>query len=132
MKQSRRLPEHIKALAEDVLKLNVLDLRTLLNNMQDRLGIEQVNMSGGGGGSAAAADAAPAEEAVKDSFDLKLTGFDAKAKLKIIKEVRAAADLGLKEAKELVETENAILKKAMTREEAEAFGKVITRPWGLH
>lgn len=47
---------------------------------------------------------APAEEPKeeKTSFDIKLEGFDAAAKIKIIKEVRAATDLGLKEAKELV------------------------------
>ena len=55
---------------------------------------------GGGGGGAAAEDegAAPAEAAKeKDAFDIKLAGFDAKAKIKIIKEVRAITGLGLKE-----------------------------------
>lgn len=51
-------------------------------------------------GSAAAAAEAPKEE--KTSFDLKLDGFDAAAKIKVIKEIRAVTDLGLKEAKELV------------------------------
>jgi large subunit ribosomal protein L7/L12 len=124
-------PDHIKGLAEDVLKLSVLDLRTLLNNMQERLGVEQMVMSGGGGGGTAPAAAAPEEEAEKESFDLKLTGFDAKAKLKIIKEVRAAVDLGLKEAKELVETENAVLKSGMPRDEAEALAKTITDLGGV-
>jgi large subunit ribosomal protein L7/L12 len=46
------------------------------------------------------------EEEVKEEktvFDLKLEGFDAKAKIKVIKEIRAVTGLGLKEAKELVE-----------------------------
>eukprot|EP00975_Prorocentrum_lima_P027638 5809505-Prorocentrum_lima.AAC.1 len=44
------------------------------------------------------------EEVVeKTVFDLKLTGFDAKAKIKVIKEIRGLTSLGLKEAKELVE-----------------------------
>lgn len=120
-----KTPDHIKELVEDVLKLSVLDLRTLLNKMQERLGIEEMVVSGGGGGGGAAAS--PVEEvAEKDSFDLKLTGFDAKAKLKIIKEVRAAAGLGLKEAKELVETDGAILKSGVPKEEAEELAKTIT------
>ena len=120
-----KTPDHIKVLAEDVLKLSVLDLRSLLNKMQKRLGIEEMVVSGGGGGGGVAAPAV--EEVVeKDSFDLKLTGFDAKAKLKIIKEVRAAAGLGLKEAKELVETDGAILKSGVPKEEAEELAKTIT------
>lgn len=54
-------------------------------------------MAGGGGGGEAAEEAAPVEE--KTHFDLKLVTFDAKAKIKIIKEVRAATKLGLKEVR---------------------------------
>lgn len=52
------------------------------------------------GGTTPEAEAAPVEE--KTEFDVKLTGFDAAAKIKVIKEVRAMTNLGLKEAKELV------------------------------
>ena len=52
-------------------------------------------------GPAPAAAAAPVEEE-KTEFDVKLTGFDAAAKIKVIKEVRAMTSLGLKEAKELM------------------------------
>ncbi len=55
---------------------------------------------------AAAPEAAPAAEAPqaeeKTEFDVKLAGFDAAAKIKVIKEVRVITSLGLKEAKELV------------------------------
>lgn len=54
----------------------------------------------GAGAAPAAAAEAPKEE--KTEFDLKLTGFDAAAKIKVIKEVRVITSLGLKEAKELV------------------------------
>ena len=83
--------------------------------------------SGGGGESAAAA--APAEE--KTSFDVKLASFDAKSKLKIIKEVRSVTDLPLKEAKELVEKAPAVIKESLTKEEAEALKKVITDLGGV-
>ena len=57
---------------------------------------------GGGAGAAPAAVAEAPKEAEKTEFDVKLTGFDAAAKIKVIKEVRAVTSLGLKEAKELV------------------------------
>ena len=53
-----------------------------------------------GAGAAPAAEAPPAE--AKTEFDIKLTGFDAASKVKVIKEVRTMTSLGLKEAKELV------------------------------
>ena len=52
-------------------------------------------------------------------FDLKLVGFDAKAKIKVIKEVRSIAGLGLKEAKELVESAPKVIQKDLKPEKAE-------------
>lgn len=124
-------PEHIKELADEVMRLNVIDLRVLLDTMQGRLGIDAAQMSyggggGGGGASAAGGDAAPAEEVKeKDTFDVKLAAFDAKSKLKIIKEVRAVTDLSLKEAKELVESAPAVLKDGLTKEDADKLAKTL-------
>lgn len=69
----------------------------------------------------------------KTAFDLKLESYDANAKVKIIKELRTFTDLGLKEAKDLVEKTPAVLKKGVLKEEAEKIiekmkavgGKVI-------
>jgi hypothetical protein len=65
------------------------------------LGISEESLAGaprgGGGGGPAAAEAAPVEVKEKTIFEIKLNGFDAKAKIKIIKEVRAITGLGLKE-----------------------------------
>mmetsp|Transcript_24723 Transcript_24723/g.68239 ORF Transcript_24723/g.68239 Transcript_24723/m.68239 type:complete len:210 (-) Transcript_24723:321-950(-) len=76
------------------------------------------------GGAAVAVDGAQgseAEEAVeeKTSFDVKLVGFDAKAKIKVIKEIRAIAGLGLKEAKELVESAPKVIQKDLKQEAAD-------------
>ncbi|KAK1363098.1 Ribosomal protein L12/ ATP-dependent Clp protease adaptor protein ClpS family protein [Heracleum sosnowskyi] len=82
-------------------------------------------MSGGGigisspGGPAGAAKAD--EMAEKTAFDVKLEKFDATAKIKIIKELRTFTDLGLKEAKELVEKTPVVLKQGVTKEEANAI-----------
>ena len=55
----------------------------------------------------------------KASFDLKLIGFDAKSKIKVIKEIRSITGLGLKESKELVEKAPSVIKKDIKKEEAE-------------
>ena len=67
---------------------------------------------------------APKEEA-KSTVDLKLAGFDAKAKIKVIKEIRAITGLGLKEAKELVESAPKVVQKGMKPEEAEELKKKL-------
>ncbi|KAI3423178.1 Ribosomal_L12 domain-containing protein [Psidium guajava] len=75
--------------------------------------------SGGPGPGSKHADAgAGAAAAEKTVFDIKLEKFDAAAKIKIIKEVRGFTDLGLKEAKDLVEKAPAVLKKGVTKDEA--------------
>jgi large subunit ribosomal protein L7/L12 len=87
-----------------------------------------VSASGGAQAAGAApAAAAPAaeEKKEKDAFDLKLKVVDAKAKIKVIKEVRTITGLGLKEAKELVEKAPVLVKPGLKKEEAEAFKKLL-------
>ncbi|GKA28018.1 50S ribosomal protein L7/L12 [Tanacetum coccineum] len=55
----------------------------------------------------------------KSVFELKLDSFEAASKIKIIKEVRSCTDLGLKEAKELVEKAPIVFKQGVTKEDAE-------------
>ncbi|XP_026398088.1 uncharacterized protein LOC113293803 [Papaver somniferum] len=81
--------------------------------------ISGLNASGGGTAGGSGSTAAAAADAVeKVAFDLKLEKFDAASKIKIIKEVRSFTDLGLKEAKDLVEKAPVVLKKGLTKEEA--------------
>ena len=82
----------------------------------------QFGTAGGGGGGGGDGDAAVVEAEVveeKTIFDLKLLGFDAKSKIKVIKEVRAIAGLGLKEAKTLVESAPKIIRKDIKKEKAD-------------
>ena len=127
--------EAVKELCEQILNLDVVEMNQLLFRLQSRLGISDAMLagvgSGGGGGvgegAAAGGEAAPEEESkAKDAFDVKLTAFDAKSKIKIIKEVRAASGLGLKEAKDLVEKAPAVIKEGLTKEEADTLAKVLT------
>lgn len=69
----------------------------------------------GGEAAGASAEEKPPE---KTSFSVKIEKFDAASKIKVIKEVRAASQLGLKEAKEFVEKVPAVLKSGLTKEEA--------------
>ena len=62
---------------------------------------------------------ADAAEEEKTAFDVKLLGFNAKSKIKVIKEVRAIAGLGLKEAKELVESAPKVIQKDLKKEAAD-------------
>ncbi|XWS62339.1 hypothetical protein CRYUN_Cryun06bG0002700 [Craigia yunnanensis] len=70
---------------------------------------------------AAGAGAAAKEEKKPDKtvFELKLESYEAASKIKIIKEVRSFTDLGLKEAKDLVEKTPSVLKKGVSKEEGE-------------
>jgi len=83
------------------------------------------------GGSGAGAAKAEEKKAEKTVFDVKLEKFDAAAKIKIIKEIRTFTDLGLKEAKELVEKAPVILKQSLTKEEAEAIIEKIKTAGGV-
>ena len=92
-----------------------------------------MGMMGGGGGGAPAAgagggeasgEAAKEEEAApaeKTHYDVELTAFDAATKIKLIKEIRSILGLGLKEAKEVVETAPNWIQKELVKEEADAL-----------
>lgn len=71
-------------------------------------------------GSKGPGPAAPEEKIPeKTVFELKLESFEAASKIKVIKEIRAITELGLKEAKDLVEKSPAVFKKGVSKEEAE-------------
>ena len=126
----------VQQLCDDVCQLNVLELNEFLQLFKEKAGLSDADLQGGGGGggvmmapaAAAGGDAAAPAEAVeeKEYFDIKLTGFDAKAKIKVIKEVRALTGLGLKEAKEVVEGAPSVLKKEVKKDEAEEIVKKLT------
>lgn len=120
--------------ADDIAQLNMVEVAEVIKLLQKKFGWSDAmmqGMTGGGGGGgmpmmAAAgqvAGGAAAEEVKeeKTDFDLKLAAFDAGTKIKVIKEVRAITKLGLKEAKELVESAPCVILKGVKKEEAEEF-----------
>ena len=128
--------EKVEKICDDVCQLNVLELKEFLDLFKECAGLSDADLQGGGGGGgggpvaaaaapAAAEAAAPAAAEEKEFFDIRLTSFDAKAKIKVIKEVRALTGLGLKEAKEVVEGAPSVIKKEVKKEEAEEIMKKI-------
>ncbi|MEM6440491.1 MAG: 50S ribosomal protein L7/L12 [Pseudomonadota bacterium] len=114
----------IKALAEQLVGLTLLEANELKNLLKDEYGIEPaaggaVMMAGPAGGG----DAGEAAEE-KTEFDVILVAAGDK-KINVIKEVRAITGLGLKEAKELVEAGGKAVKEAAPKEEAEEIMKKL-------
>jgi len=118
-------PPHIHELAHQIVHLNLLELKELTEKIADHFDFDDEMMAaqygGGGAVQGAAGGAGAAEEVVEEKtiFDLKLVGFDAKSKIKVIKEVRAIAGLGLKEAKELVEGAPKVVQKDLKQDKAD-------------
>ncbi len=102
-----------------ISSMSVLELSELLKAFEDRFGVTAaapVAMAGSAGPAAGAADAPVVEE--QDEFDVVLTGSGDK-KIQVIKEVRALTNLGLKEAKDLVDgAPKAVLEK-VSKEDAD-------------
>lgn len=109
---------------EDVLEyisgLSVLELSELVKEFEEKFGVSAapVMVAGGAGGDAGAA----AEE--KTEFDVILKEAGAK-KINVIKAVRSITGLGLKEAKDAVESAPSTLKEAVSKEEAEEAKKLL-------
>ena len=111
----------IKALAEELVNLTVKEVNELATVLKEEYGIEPaaaaVAVAAPG-----AAGAAAAEE--KSSFDVVLKSAGA-AKLQVVKAVKEACGLGLKEAKDLVDGVPSQLKEGVGKEEAEALKKAL-------
>ena len=100
--------------------MTVLELNTLVKQLEDRWGVSAaapmaVGVAAGAGGAAAAA--APEEE--QTEFDVMLTEVGAN-KIQVIKAVRELTSLGLKEAKDVVDSAPKAIRQAVTKEEADA------------
>ena len=112
--------EKITALIEEVKALTVLELSELVKALEEEFGVSAAAMAAPAAGGAAA-------EAVeeKTEFDVVLAGFDAAAKIKVIKAVREITGLGLAEAKGLVESAPKAVKEGVSKDEAEELKKKL-------
>ena len=112
------MSEKITAMIEEIKALTVLELSELVHALEEEFGVSAAAMA-----APAAAAAAPVEE--KTEFDVVLAGFDAAAKIKVIKVVREITGQGLAEAKATVEGAPSTLKEAVSKDEAEELKKKL-------
>jgi len=125
IKQDAVVPEKFKSIVETIEKMSVLDLAELVKVLEGKFGVSSaapVMMAG---------PAAPATAAVeeKSSFDVELTESGAN-KINVIKVVREALGLGLKDAKDLVDAAPKMLKQGAAKDEANSLKKKIEEAGG--
>jgi large subunit ribosomal protein L7/L12 len=125
---ARDFADNIKTLGEEIVKLTVLEAKALGDYLEEVHGIKAAAAAvapapAGGGG-----DAAPAA-AEKTEFDVVLENSGAQ-KIQVIKVVRSATALGLKEAKELVDGAPKAIKTGISKEDAEKLKKELEEAGG--
>ncbi|XP_077243025.1 ribosomal protein L12 family protein [Tasmannia lanceolata] len=121
--------ERVSMIVDEISELTLLEVSDLTEILRKRFDVNEMpimtvmmpgmGMGIGGRKGGGAAPKGEEKKAEKTAFDLKLESFDTASKIKIIKEVRTFTDLGLKEAKDLVEKSPTLLKKGVAKEEAE-------------
>ena len=112
--------EKTLALLEEIKGLTILEMADLVKALEETFGVTAAPVAVAGG--AAAPAAAAAEE--KTEFDVVLTSFGDK-KLDVIKAVREITGLGLKDAKELVESAPKAVKEGASKDDAENMKKAL-------
>ena len=112
----------IKAIAEELVNLTVKEVNELATVLKDEYGIEPAAAAVAVAAGPAAGAAAAAEE--KTSFDVVIAEIGS-AKLQVVKAVKEACGLGLKEAKDLVDGAPATIKEGLSKDEAENLKKTI-------
>lgn len=117
------VPEKFKAIVSAIEEMSVLDLNELVKLFEKKFGVSAAAVAVAG----PAGDAGGAEE--KDEFDVELTS-DGGAKIPVMKVVKELLGLGLKEAKELVESVPAVIKEGVKTEEAEEIKAKIEEAGG--
>lgn len=118
------VPKKFKDLVKQIEEMSVLDLAELVKILEEKFGVSAAApvamMAGGAAGGDAAAGAA--EE--KDSFNVELKAAGDQ-KINVIKVVREATGLGLKEAKDMVDAAPGVIKEGVKKEEAEELKKKL-------
>ena len=109
-------------LLETISNMTVLEVVELVEAMEEKFGVSAAAVAAPAAAGAAAGDGAAAEE--KTEFDVVMTSFG-ENKVSAIKAVRSITGLGLKEAKELVESAPASVKEGASKDEAEEIKKQL-------
>ncbi len=112
---------NIAAIVEEIKGLTILELNELVKAVEEEFGVSAAAPVG----VAVAGGAAPAAAEEKTEFDVILKGAGAN-KLAVIKVVREITGLGLKDAKDLVESAPKAIKEGVSKDDAEALQKQLT------
>lgn len=116
------VPAKFKSLVEEIEKLSVLDLAELVKVLEDKFGVSAAAPMAAFAAAPGAAAGAAAEE--KTEFNVELTDAGAN-KINVIKAVRTVTELGLKEAKDLVDGAPKVVKEGVKKEDAEKIKKTL-------
>ena len=122
------MSEKITQIVEELKTLTLLEASELVSQIEETFGVDASAAAGGGMVMAAAAPAEEAEE--KTEFDLMLDEVPADKKIAVLKVVRSLTGLGLKEAKELVESAPKVVQEGIAKEAAEEAQKQIADAGG--
>ena len=129
-KQEKGRAGKVSELLDAVKRLSVLELAELVKAMEDEFGVSAqaaVAVAAPGGAHAGAQAGAPAEE--KTTFQVVLASAGDK-KIQVIKEIRTVTNLGLKEAKDLVESAPKVVKDGVSKEEADKIKQILEAAGG--
>ncbi|KAL4566599.1 hypothetical protein LXL04_030718 [Taraxacum kok-saghyz] len=122
-------------LAEKIASLPPEERKQIGPTLRERLKhpkMESISVEGGGVSLGPQSGPGKVEEKVeKTAFDIKLEKFDAASKIKVIKEVRAFTNLGLKEAKEMVEKAPVLIKQGVSKDEGKEIIEKIKAVGGV-
>lgn len=121
-KEIVEIPAKFKEIVEKVEQMSVLDLSELVKVLEKKFGVSAAMPMMVAGASGLAADEAVKEEKTSFNVELKAVGGQ---KIQVIKAVREATGLGLKEAKDLVDAAPKIVKEGLKKEEAEELKKKL-------
>ena len=124
--ESKELSQKLQDVVKTIEELTALELSELVKGLEDRFGIQAAAPMAAGMmmPGAMAGVGAPAVEEEKTEFDVVLSEIGPN-KISVIKEVRGATSLGLKEAKDLVEAAPKAIKEGVSKEEAEELKKKL-------
>ncbi|MBI4122477.1 MAG: 50S ribosomal protein L7/L12 [Parcubacteria group bacterium] len=121
-KQAVEVPAKFKDIVEKIEQMSVLDLSELVKILEEKFGVSAAAPMMMASAPAAGGDAPAAEE--KSTFDVELTAAGGN-KISVIKAVREVTELGLKEAKDLVDGAPKVVKEGVKKEDAEAMKKKL-------
>ncbi|MCK5211338.1 50S ribosomal protein L7/L12 [Candidatus Parcubacteria bacterium] len=121
-KKDVKVPAKFKSLVEEIEKMSVMDLAELVSILEDKFGVSAAAPAMMMAGATAGAAGEEAEE--KTEFDVELSEAGAN-KIAVIKAIRVITDMGLKDAKDLVDAAPKVIKEGVKKEEADEAKKTL-------